>query len=458
MTLRLFNTLGKELQDFVPTNSPILFYSCGPTVYDFIHIGNARAFLFADLLKRYLKFRSFKVKHVMNLTDVDDKTIRRSREENLSLKEYTDKYINAFFEDLDALNVVPANKYPRATECIPAMVKLIQGLLDKGFAYKSGDGIYFSVAKFRDYGKLAGIELAQLQEGASERVKKDEYSKEEAQDFALWKFWDENDGKVFWNTSLGKGRPGWHIECSAMSMKYLAESIDIHTGGVDLVFPHHTNEIAQSECYTKKSFVKYWLHNEHLLVDGKKMSKSLGNFYTVHDILAKGFDGVVLRYALLSVHYRQKINFTMSSLESARNSLNRLWGCVNFLEKANGRENISELVVKTKAAFVEAMDNDLEVSSALAVLFNFVSEVNKLNPSKSSAKKALKLLKEFDSVFGFVLPPKLDVPEEVLELVKQREFARKNKDWTESDKLRARIKELGFLVEDSSGTPVVKKV
>ncbi|MDI6827410.1 MAG: cysteine--tRNA ligase, partial [Armatimonadota bacterium] len=290
MPIRYFNTLTREKNEFHAINDmKVGLYTCGPTVYDFAHIGNWRTYLFEDILRRHLESRGFEVTHVMNITDVDDKTIRGANEKGISLNEYTAPFIAAFYEDRDHLNIKPAHVYPRATEHITEMVALIKKLLEKGIAYKAEDGsIYYDISKFPDYGKLSHFKIEELKAGA--RVSSDEYEKEQVSDFALWKAWDEADGNVYWDTELGRGRPGWHIECSAMSMKYLGETFDIHTGGVDNIFPHHENEIAQSEAATGKPFVNYWLHSEHLLVENRKMSKSLGNFYTLRDLIARGYD------------------------------------------------------------------------------------------------------------------------------------------------------------------------
>ena len=327
--LKLYNTLSRRKEIFKPIkNNKVGMYTCGPTVYYYPHIGNYRAYIVADILKRYLKYKGFKIDHVMNITDVDDKTIRDSQKQNLSLKEFTSKYEKAFLEDLNTLNIQKPDRLARATEHIKEMENLIKKLIDKGFAYKGKDNsIYYSISKFKDYGKLSKIKIKELKAGA--RVKQDEYEKKQVSDFALWKAWDKEDGNVFWETEFGKGRPGWHIECSAMSSKYLGDQFDIHTGGIDLIFPHHENEIAQSEGASgKKPFVKYWIHNEWLLIEGKKMSKSFGNFYTLRDILNKGYSPMSIRYVLLSTHYRQQMNFTFKKLDAAKNSLQR-WG--NFL-------------------------------------------------------------------------------------------------------------------------------
>ncbi|MBI4140272.1 cysteine--tRNA ligase, partial [Candidatus Woesearchaeota archaeon] len=362
--LKFYNTLSRKKESFKPIVAGHAgMYTCGPTVYNYPHLGNYRAYIFGDLLKRYLLYKCFKIKHVMNLTDVDDKTIRDSQKECISLKEFTERYAKAFFEDLQALNILPADIYPKATEHIAEMVGIIEKLLHGGFAYKGEDSsVYYKIGMFKKYGQLANIVVEQLEAGASGRVKKDEYDKEHVRDFALWKAWTPDDGDVFWETSLGKGRPGWHIECSAMSMKYLGSHFDIHTGGVDLIFPHHQNEIAQSEPMTGEKFVNYWLHNDWLLVDGQKMSKSLGNFYTLRDVLAKGYSSVAIRYLLLSTHYRQQLNFTFEGLDAAKNSLQRLWDFVQKLDEPKTTEDnskVDKLIFDVKHKFEKAMDNDL---------------------------------------------------------------------------------------------------
>ena len=456
-TFRLFNTLNREKEVFMPMASgKVRMYTCGPTVYDYAHIGNFRAFVFEDLLKRWLKHRGFKVFHVMNLTDVDDKTIKGSQSQNIPLKQYTDFYAHAFFEDAAALNIEPANVYPRATEHIPEMVALIKRLLAKGFAYKSDDGsIYFAISKFPDYGKLSKIQVHDLKAGA--RVKVDEYAKEEAQDFALWKAWTPEDGDIYWETEFGKGRPGWHIECSAMSMKYLGETFDIHVGGVDNMFPHHENEVAQSEAATGKPFACYWLHNEHLLVEGKKMAKRFGNFYTFRDLQKKGCDPMAIRYLLLSTHYRQQFNFTFEGLEAAKSAVERLSNVMRRLQDADGKSSgeIAQLIINVEECFGDAMDDDLNVSVALASLFDFVREVNNLidanNISKLEAKQAHSLLKSLDKVLGVVgeAEKKDTLQKEAQDLIAKREEARKVKDWKTADMLRQQLKAMGIIVEDT---------
>jgi cysteinyl-tRNA synthetase len=431
-------------------------YTCGPTVYDYAHIGNFRAFVFEDLLKRWLQYRGFQVTHIMNITDVDDKTIRGSQIQGKQLRQYTDFYISAFFEDIKALNIEPANIYPRATDHIPEMVNLIKILINKGVAYRGEDGsIYFAICKFPDYGKLSHIDVQELKAGA--RVCQDEYTKEEAQDFALWKAWTPEDGDVYWETELGKGRPGWHIECSAMSMKYLGETFDIHCGGVDNIFPHHENEIAQSEAATGKPFVHYWLHNEHLLVEGKKMAKRLGNFYTLRDLLGKKLDPLAIRYLLLSTHYRQQFNFTFEALDAAEKAIDRLDNLQRRLQDANGKGSLFELnklIGQVQSCFGDAMDDDLNVSVALASLFDFVRDINSLLDanalSKEEGAKVSELIAGFDRVLGVI--PKLTeetLPPEADAIIKRREEARKAKDWKTADLFRQQLKALGIVIEDT---------
>lgn len=456
--IRLFNTLTRKKEPFTPlVPGQVKLYTCGPTVYDYAHIGNFRAFLFEDLLKRWLIYRGYKVTHVMNLTDVDDKTIKGSQKQRIPLREYTDFYAKAFFEDIKALNILPADVYPRATEHIPEMVNIIQTLLEKGIAYRGEDGsIYFSVAKYPQYGKLSHIKVDALKAGA--RVSQDEYAKEEAQDFALWKAYTPEDGNVYWDTELGRGRPGWHIECSAMSMKYLGETFDIHCGGIDNMFPHHENEIAQSEAATGKTFVNYWLHNEHLQVEGKKMSKRFGNFYTLRDLLAKGYDPIAIRYLLISTHYRQQFNFTFEGLEAAKAAVERLRNFVRRLHDAEGvasPEKVKILKGKLESCFDSALDDDLNIGSALASLFDFVRDINSLLDtnlvSKEQAAEIGGLMMRIDSVLGVIgkveaLEP---LPEDIEVLVQKREMARKAKNWKEADAIRNQLKEMGIILEDT---------
>ena len=420
--------------------------------------------MFEDLLKRYLKYRGYKITHVMNLTDVDDRIIKMCNETGEDLKQFTEKYTKAFFEDLDFLHVERADHYPRATDYIKEMVEIISGLLRNGIAYRGEDGsIYYSLSKFPRYGELSGIKKEELKVGA--RVRVDDYDKESAEDFALWKAWDEKDGKIFWETDLGKGRPGWHIECSAMSMKLLGEYFDIHTGGVDNIFPHHENEMAQSEGFTGKKFVNYWLHSEHLLINDTKMAKRLGNFITVRDLREKGVNGQALRYFLLSGHYRSQLNFAENSLEQAEGSVRRINEFVSrlrdTLDSFHKRENIlsdSEalaLVENTRARYVAALDNDLDSPSALAAVFELVAEGNRLldrgNLGRRATESLLQFMEDdFDSIFAVIRSASTETLEEIeSKLVEEREVARKAKDWKTSDRIRNQLLEMGIEVQDT---------
>ncbi|MEK6961119.1 MAG: cysteine--tRNA ligase [Nanoarchaeota archaeon] len=481
---RIYETMSRKLQVFEPVQKPtkgkkpkVRLYTCGPTVYNYAHIGNWRAYLWEDLLRRYLKFKGFDVIQVMNLTDVDDKTIRDSIKEGLPLKDFTEKYIKAFFEDLDKLNIERAEVYPRATDHIPEMIALIEVLLKKGIAYKTDDGcVWFSITKFPDYGALAHIDTTQLQAGASGRILNDEYDKEQAADFALWKGWDEGDGDVAWESPFGRGRPGWHIECSAMSMKHLTkafkggkfdqkgfETIDLHTGGVDNMFPHHEDEIAQSEAVTGKKFVKYWMHVEHLLVDNKKMAKSAGNFYTLRDLIAKGHDPRTFRYLIQSVSYHQKLNFTFEALGAAKEALKAIDDFILNLGAAKAPADCKELpslLDKLESEFTASMDDDLNTSPAFASIHIFMRDINRIHPklSKKDAEKILVLFKRIDSVLGVMSFEREQAPKELIDLADQRDEARRKKDWKESDRLRDLITKAGWVVEDLPEGPRLKKV
>ncbi len=462
--MKIHNTLTKRLEEFVPLDGRnVRMYTCGPTVYDFAHIGNFRAYLFEDLLRRYLKFAGYTVKQVMNLTDVDDKTIRGANGAGISLNDYTKRFKDAFFADLRTLNIEPAEHYPAATDHIPGMITLIQTLFDKGYAYKSDDGsVYFSIVKFPEYGKLAHLDKSGLRAGA--RVAQDEYEKENLADFALWKAWDEKDGAVAWDSPWGKGRPGWHIECSAMSIKYLGETFDLHTGGIDNIFPHHEDEIAQSEAASGKPFVKYWMHCAHLVVDGRKMSKSLGNFHTLRNILDRGYSGREIRYVLMAAHYRQSLNFTFEALGGARASLKRLDDFIARLNENAGSEpttvKLPAWAEKARARFISAMDDDLNISEALAALFDMVRDGNSAIDAgleKVGAKATLDLICDLDRVLG-IFEKQEDKPgDEALRLADEREIARKAKNWAESDRLRKALAETGWEVRDTPEGPKLKR-
>ena len=456
MALKLFNTLTRKKQIFKPIKGKeVGMYSCGPTVYDYAHIGNFRAYVCVDILKRYLKYSGYKVNHVMNITDVDDKTIRGANKEGIPLKEYSSRYEKAFFEDLETLNIDKADTYPRATEHIKEMVEIIKKLLKNKIAYTSEDGsVYFNIKKFKDYGKLSHTKISSLKEGA--RVKQDSYEKEEAKDFALWKAYDKEDGNVFWETDIGKGRPGWHIECSAMSMKHLGNHFDIHAGGIDLVFPHHENEIEESEASTKKKFANYWFHNEHLLVNGQKMSKSLGNFFTLRDLLQKGFNPKAIRYLLLSAHYRMQLNFTEEAVKAAENAVQRLRDFMIKIKEIKigyNNKNIGKLIEKTKKDFESSMDDDLNISEALSRVFEFVKEVNTLmmegKIGKDDAKKIIDLMSGFDKLLGILEEKDEELSPELKKLIDEREKARKEKDFAKADEIRIELKEKGIILEDT---------
>lgn len=465
MKLRFFNTMSRRLQDFVPlTPGSVRMYTCGPTVYNFAHIGNFRAYSFEDLLRRTLEYAGCRVTQVMNLTDVDDKTIRDSRAAGLPLREFTAKYKQAFFEDLKTLNIEPAEVYPAATDHIPEMIRLIERLFERGIAYQSADRcVYFSIDKFPDYGKLAHIDRENQRSGV--RIKNDEYAKDAVADFALWKAKDDADGDVWWDSPWGPGRPGWHIECSAMSMKYLGEAFDIHTGGIDNMFPHHEDEIAQSEAATGHKWVNYWLHCDHLMVNGDKMSKSLGNFYTLRDLLARGYTGRQIRWVLIGTHYRKKLNFTFDALDQARDLLNKVDELAVRLGRADGPGD-PELDAWLKGCaetFADGIADDLNISGAVAALYELMKGANRRLDqrilSEADARKILAQLADFDRVFGCLdvsgaaarCAAADDVPEAVKQLAEQRAAARKAKDFAESDRLRDAIKVQGYAVEDAPG-------
>ncbi|HNS81015.1 MAG TPA: cysteine--tRNA ligase [Kiritimatiellia bacterium] len=466
MSMKIFNTLSRTAEELVPLEgNHVRMYTCGPTVYNFAHIGNFRAYMFEDLLRRYLRFRGFRVTQVMNLTDVDDKTIRGCRAAGLPLREYTQKYKDAFFSDLKTLSIEPAEHYPAATDHVPAMIALIEKLLEKGFAYRSDDGsVYFSIAKFPGYGKLAHLDLSGLRAGA--RVAHDEYEKENLADFALWKAWDEEDGDVVWDAPWGRGRPGWHIECSAMSMHYLGDSFDLHTGGMDNIFPHHEDEIAQSEAATGKPWVKYWMHCAHLIVDGKKMSKSAGNFFTLRDILDRGWSGRDIRYVLLTTHYRQTLNFSFDSLEAAHAALQRVDEFTARLKDRAGQAAASaELPDWAREAvgkFTAALDDDLNISGGMAAVFDMIHAGNRAMDrdelSAGEARRTLDEMARLDRVLGFLTAAEDEIPAEVTALVEARKQARAEKNWAASDRIRDELAALGWTVKDTPEGPKLRKL
>jgi cysteinyl-tRNA synthetase len=420
--------------------------------------------VFEDLLRRYLRFKGYEITQVMNLTDVDDKTIRGSREQGVPLKEYTAQYVEAFFDDIRKLRIQPAEYYPAATDHVGNMIALIMTLMEKGHAYRSEDGsVYFSLDSFPAYGKLAHLDKSGLRAGA--RVEQDEYDKENLGDFALWKAWDEKDGDVAWPSPWGKGRPGWHIECSAMSMKYLGESFDIHTGGIDNIFPHHEDEIAQSEAATGRPFAKYWMHCAHLIVEGAKMSKSAGNFYTLRDIMVKEYSGREVRYVLISTHYRQTLNFSFEALEAARSALGRIDEFTARIRDLAPEETVSGSLpgwaAEARDAFEQALDDDLNVSGALAAVFDMVRaghramDSHDLSPQQAQA--VLALINQFDQVFAFLEAEEHQANEEVLSMVELRQQARTQKNWAEADRLRDELYERGWIVQDSPEGPKLKR-
>jgi cysteinyl-tRNA synthetase len=455
MPIKFHNTYSRQIEEFTPIAPPqVKLYTCGPTVYSYAHIGNFRAYVFEDLLHRHLEARGFEVQRVMNLTDVDDKTIRGSREAGISLFDFTAKFKRSFFEDLESLRIKRAQHFPAATdpENLAKMIEMIEKLIEQDIAYQAEDrSIYFRISRYSDYGKLAHLNLEELR--PSGRIQTDEYEKENIGDFALWKAWDEKDGPIGWDAPWGRGRPGWHIECSAMATRLLGPELDIHCGGVDNIFPHHEAEIAQSECVNHKRFVRYWLHNAHLLVEGQKMSKSLGNFYTLRDLLNKGFSGRELRYALIRVNYRLPLNFTFDGLNEARQSLLRLDDWVHRLRDIAGdAEPAMDFPAANSEGFFEALDNDLNVSAALAEVFDQVRAANRaIDRSELAPGQAAVLLQWWDRINQVLQlqEEEGEIPENICRLLQQRDAARKRKNWEESDALRAQIEGLGWMVKDT---------
>ena len=469
MGLMLYNTLARSVQAFVPRDPAgrqVGMYCCGPTVYDLAHIGNFRTFIFADLVRRYLEFKGYAVQHVMNITDVEDKIIARVHAAGVALSEYTAQHERAFLDDLQTLRCRLPHQMPHATGHIPEMIDLIEKLISQGVAYRASDGsVYFSIDKYRasgrQYGQLQKLDLEQMRVG--ERVRSDEYAKESVADFALWKARVPEDGAVYWPSPWGEGRPGWHIECSAMSMKLLGASFDLHLGGEDLAFPHHEDEIAQSEGAGLQApgehFVKYWLHGAHLLVEGKKMSKSLGNYFTLRDLLAKGFSGRDIRYLLLTAHYRESFNFTLEGLQGARTALARLDECVAKLHETAGGATAPP-DGGLLARFTEALDDDLNISAAWAAVFEWVRDCNRrlAENALSSAQAAAQWAawQKVDAVLGVSATQALEAPAEVQALLAARQAARKAKAFNQADALRDQIKAKGWIIEDTSKGPKLK--
>ncbi len=466
--IQVHNTLSGKVEPFVPLKPGLVhMYTCGPTVYDFAHIGNFRTFIFQDVLRRFLKLRSFKLTHVMNLTDVDDRIITNAAAAGIGIREYTEKYVQAFFDDCRTLSVESPEHWIRATENIDSMVALIQKLQKKAYTYDSEGSIYYRIGKFKDYGKLSKIDLSGIQAGA--RVDNDRYEKESARDFALWKA--PKPGEHFWETAIGPGRPGWHIECSAMAMKFLGDTIDIHTGGIDLAFPHHENEIAQSEAATGKPFVRYWLHAEHLLVEGEKMSKSAGNFFTLRDLFGKGYKPSALRFALASVPYRRQLNFTFDGLQQATSSVERLRNFAARLKNekfpAGKQKGMAERIARAVGDFDAGLSDDLNTAQALAAMFDFVREANiamdKGEFRSGEVKAVQEFLTIFDKVFAVLEDNDADKLKalgydrgadtasdgEIEKLVAERQSARQRRDFAASDRIRKQLSDRGIILEDT---------
>ena len=488
--IKFFSTLSGRKEDFVPiTPGEVKLYTCGPTVYDYAHIGNFRAYIFEDLLKRFLVFMGYKVTHIMNITDIDDKTIRGANAQGVSLAEYTKKYVDSFFEDIRTLNISPADLYPKATEHIPEMIAIVKGLIEKSFAYEKDGSYYFSIARFPDYGRLSKINLADLQPG--QRVDTDEYEKESVHDFVLWKA--KKEGEPFWETEIGPGRPGWHIECSAMSAKYLGETFDIHCGGVDNIFPHHENEIAQSEALTGKKFVNYWLHCHHLIRDGEKMSKSRGNTITVREVLEKKNNPRALRLLLLSTHYRKQLNFTFEAFNQAETALARideLAGKVKYDRFPDGETQAAGQILKeAEKKFRAGLSDDLKISVSLTALFNLIKGINTLiareKLKQNDAARVSAFLAAIDTVLAVTeakksitikpepikLKATVPTPEgiagtdaeliplsrEQREKITLREKARAEKNFALADAIRRELFDQGVILEDTKdGLRVVK--
>jgi cysteinyl-tRNA synthetase len=453
MSLKFYNTLSNRVEEFKEIKKgKVSLYTCGPTVYDYAHIGNFRTFVSQDLLKRYLLYLGYEVKHVMNITDVDDRTINKSYDLCIPLGQVTDKYIKAFFQDLETLNILKADVYPRATEHITEMIQTIEKLEKNGYAYKKGNSVYFSIEKFKDYGRLANISKENLILGKS--IDADNYDKDNIQDFVLWK--GKKEGEPFWPTKYGDGRPGWHIECSVMSMRYLGEHFDIHGGGVDLIFPHHENEVAQSQCATGKQFVNYWIHCQHLVLDTQKMSKSLGNVLNLRDLLNEGYDPMVIRFLLLSTHYRKLLKFSFEGLERSKQALKRVTDFIfvlNGLKTGEGEtKKVFDLIEENEFKFKGNMDNDLNISGAMGVFFEFIHKVNLIMDKlkKSDIEAILAYTNRINSIIGVIKTAETEeLDDQILKKVQLREKARKEKNFALADSLRDALKAMGVILIDT---------
>lgn len=464
--MKIYNTLTRQKEEFVPiVPNEVKMYSCGPTVYNYFHIGNARPFIIFDTMRKYLEYNGYKVTFVQNFTDIDDKMINKANDEGITVKELGDRFIKEYFKDADSLGISRASVHPKATENIDSIINIVKKLEDNGYAYNVDGDVYFSTKKFKEYGKLSHQPLDELEAGARININE---SKDDPMDFALWK--KQKPGEPAWESPWGMGRPGWHIECSAMANKFLGETIDIHSGGQDLIFPHHENEIAQSECANCKPFARYWMHNGYINVDNKKMSKSLGNFFTVRDVL-KEFDGEVIRFFMLSAHYRSPINFSKDLIEQAKTGLERLYTCINNLEflkqsSESGQvsDKVKEMTSKYKTAYCEAMDDDLNTGLAIAALFDFVRDINSEFTSTSvqsteDIDECINMLKELGGVLGILQNTETeDIDAEIEELIEKRQEARKNKNFALADEIRDNLKAQGIVLEDTPNGVKWKRV
>lgn len=459
--IKFYNSLTRQKEEFKPMNgNDVGMYSCGPTVYNYAHIGNFRAYIFSDLVRRVLEDYGYNVKLVMNLTDVDDKTIKNSKENHISLNEYTKKYKEAFFEDIKTLRIKPATVNPSATEHIKEMIDIIKLLEKNGHTYEADGSIYFKISTFPEYGELANLDKQELKEGASGRVSSDEYDKENASDFVLWKAYTEEDGDVYWDSPFGKGRPGWHIECSAMSCKYLGKHFDIHTGGVDNKFPHHENEIAQNEAAFNEKFVNYWLHCEHLIVDGEKMSKSKGNFYTLRDLLNKGLSAEAIRYSLMNSHYRKQLNFTIEGINQSQSAIDRVNDLIFRLKDITKTDADDSAVMKeleeANKNFFESIYDDLNVSEALGILFSFIKSINisfdSINVSSRDA--IIKFIERVNNIINcFNMNGEKEIEsedeEKINKLIEERTLAKKEKNYKRADEIRDELNSMGIEIMDT---------